>query len=85
MTEQQTQTAHVVVNGSLPPRSSCCNEELQVQREVSDTVAFSPESYDPETKTLEVRYWKVYDGEGGDYTVECSRCCNSIECDVEEL
>jgi hypothetical protein len=75
----------VVVSGSLPPRSSCCNEELEVQREVHDTVSYDPETYDPETKTLSVSYRKVYPGEADDFTVECSSCHREVECDVEEL
>jgi hypothetical protein len=77
-------TAQVVVAGGLPPRSSCCNEELEVLREVSDTVSYHPESYDPQTKTLSVSYGKVYPGEADDYTVECRRCHKPVECEVEE-
>lgn len=78
-------TARVVVAGSLPPRSSCCNEELEVQRVVHDTVTYDPESYDPQTKTLSVSYRKVYPGEADDYTVECRHCYKPVECEVEEL
>jgi len=72
-------------DGGLPPRSSCCNQELEVQREVSDTVAYSAEGYDPETMTLTVRYLKVYEGNADAFTVECSRCHKEVECEVEEL
>jgi len=78
-------TAQVVVAGSLPPCSSCCNEELEVQREVTDTVAYAAEGYDPETETLTVRYLKVYEGSADAFTVECSRCHKEVECEVEEL
>ena len=67
------------------PLSSCCSEPLEVQREVSDTLAYSPEGYNPETKTLTVRYLKVYEGDTEGFSVECSRCHHEVECEVEEL
>jgi hypothetical protein len=84
MTTEEIWPVPVMAGGGLP-LSSCCNEPLEVQREVNDTVAYSPEGYDPETKTLTVRYLKVYEGDAGSFSIECTRCHHEVECEVEEL
>jgi hypothetical protein len=75
---------HVIGPDNLPPRSSCCNVMLLVAREVHDTIQFAPEGYDPETRTLNVRYLKVHEGDADSFHVECSACGAEVDCEVEE-
>ena len=78
----------VLVNGTTEPRSSCHQAEINVSREVSDTVVYWPREVVPAEGEWPVRlvvnYGKVYEGEGGDYKVTCSECEAPIDVEVEE-
>lgn len=60
-----------------PPHSSCCAAELKIQREVSDTIAYSAVDYVTEEggdPTLYIKFAKTYDDPDGTYSVICSKC-----------
>lgn len=83
--------APTVVQGDGRPVSSCHGSALDVRREVSDWVEFTPVDLwaageDEPTTTLAVRYdGRVHTGDSGDYVVRCSQCHTVIEIEVEEL
>lgn len=86
MTHKKSPPYILTVNGE--PRSSCHNAELEVSREVHDTVVFTVEGYDASdamTSTLTVRYAKVYEGDADRFVVQCSQCLAVIDnVDVNE-
>lgn len=62
--------------------SGCCNATLEITREVCDTLAYTAEDF--EDGVLSVSFRKSFDGDGGDYSVSCTRCGKGIDVEVEE-
>jgi hypothetical protein len=73
----------ILVDGT--PLSVCHKAPLEVERSVHDIVAFNVEGFDETTNSLQVRYGKVYEGEGDEFSVTCSQCGAFQDITVVEL